>query len=87
MCDGLSMSHRDLENASNPRSALPSICFGPVQPFGVRSTIMGQSGRAWSAPRRARALMRRMSFQNGVERGGHELMHRPGITPFDEIGV
>ena len=28
-----------------PSTGLPSTSFGPVQPFGVRSTIIGQVGR------------------------------------------
>ena len=37
-----------------PSTGTPSTSFGPVQPFGVRSTIIGQRGRA-RAPPSARA--------------------------------
>ena len=34
----------------DPSVRWPSISFGPVQPFGVRSTIIGQAGRSVSRP-------------------------------------
>ena len=41
------------ERARCPRPAAPSTSFGPVQPFGVRSTIIGQRGRSLAPPARA----------------------------------
>ena len=37
-----------------PSAGSPSTTFGPVQPFGVRSTIIGQRGRVWPPSSRAR---------------------------------
>ena len=34
---------------------MPSTSFGPVQPFGVRRTIIGQRGRPATPPSRAAA--------------------------------
>ena len=39
-----------------PRPWLPSSSFGPVQPFGVRSTIIGQRGRSGGVPAARRLL-------------------------------
>ena len=36
-----------------PSIRLPSTSFGPVQPLGVRSTIIGQRGRSCEAVLRA----------------------------------
>ena len=36
-----------------PSAGLPSTVLGPVQPFGLRSTIIGQRGRAWAPSARA----------------------------------
>ena len=36
-----------------PSTCLPSMVFGPVQPLGVRSTIIGQRGRSVAPPSRA----------------------------------
>jgi hypothetical protein len=44
-----------------PSAGRPSTSFGPVQPFGVRSTIIGQRGRAAALPERASDWIRRMS--------------------------
>ena len=40
-----------------PSVCLPSTTFGPVQPFGVRSTIIGQVGRSVPTRPRAAALI------------------------------
>ena len=46
---------RHLVGAEGSLDWTPSTTFGPVQPFGVRSTIAGQRGRARVAAPRARA--------------------------------
>ncbi len=33
-----------------PSTGSPSTTFGPVQPLGVRSTIIGQRGRSGTSP-------------------------------------
>ena len=52
---------------------LPVDLLGPVQPFGVRRTIIGQRGR--STPPRAR--LARISASTVVERRGHPSMQPP----------
>ena len=63
----------------------PSTTFGPVQPLGVRSTIIGQRGR--SVDRRARAS--RLDLANVlddlVEGRGHQLVHRCRVVALDEV--
>ena len=44
-----------------PSTGSPSTTLGPVQPFGVRSTIIGQRGRVVSPPPRARCWIARIS--------------------------
>jgi hypothetical protein len=44
-----------------PSVALPSTVFGPVQPLGERSTIIGQRGRSLPWPLRARDWIVRIS--------------------------
>ena len=39
----------------DPSVFFPSICFGPVQPLGVRKTIIGHAGRSYSRPASAAA--------------------------------
>ena len=57
-----------------PSVRLPSTYFGPVQPFGVRKMIIGQSGRSassapWSpASRRIRAMWSSTSSNNSAKR-------------------
>ena len=48
-------------SARCPRSCRPSTSFGPVQPFGVRSTIIGQRGRCACAARARLGLDRARS--------------------------
>jgi hypothetical protein len=50
---------------------LPSTSFGPVQPFGVRRTIIGHSGRPVSPSSRAACWI----APSLVERGGQLLVH------------
>ena len=55
-------SHRVLPGSSSRSfgievarmAGLPSTVTGPVQPFGLRSTIIGQRGRSRTSPLRAR---------------------------------
>jgi hypothetical protein len=68
-----------------PSAGRPSTSFGPVQPFGVRSTIIGQRGRPIARPR-ARALDRGDLVEHLVERGGHQLVHRRRVVALDEDG-
>jgi len=44
-----------------PSTGTPSTSAGPVHPLGVRSTIMGQRGRAVSLSVRARCWTARIS--------------------------
>ncbi|MNW53391.1 hypothetical protein D3C74_309510 [compost metagenome] len=46
---------------------LPSMDLGPVQPLGVRNTIMGQNGRS-SLPAAASALIRAMWLSTSSSR-------------------
>ena len=53
----------------------PSTSFGPVQPFGVRRTIIGQRGRsARLAVSRALRWIARDLVERVVERGGEALV-------------
>ena len=64
----------------------PSTSFGPVQPFGERSTIIGQRGRAVSPVERACCLMRTNLEDALLQRRGHFLMHRRRVVAFNEVG-
>ena len=44
-----------------PSTGLPSIVLGPVQPFGVRNTIIGHCGRSVTPPSRAAFWIRPIS--------------------------
>ena len=44
-----------------PSVGRPSTLFGPVQPLGVRSTIIGQRGRSVERPSRAARWMAAIS--------------------------
>ena len=48
---------------NEPSTFLPSTSFGPVQPFGVRSTIIGQAGFSSVVPERAWPWIRPISSQ------------------------
>ena len=72
--------------ARNLRALCPSTSFGPVQPFGLRSTIIGQRRPLhrrtdW----RASCWMRRISWTQCSKRRGHRLMHGVRVGPLDEI--
>jgi hypothetical protein len=53
--------------------------------LGVRSTIIGHRGRSALAALRRLALDRADLADDGVERGGHLLMHLHGLRALDEI--
>ena len=63
-----------------------STNLGPVQPFGVRKTIIGQSGRGGPSSARPRAAlwMERILASAEFERGGKELMHFHRLVACDE---
>ena len=71
-----------------PSTGLPSTSCGPVQPFGVRSTIIGQRGRV-AGRRRSRASrwISRDLVERRVERGGHLLVHRRRVVALDEVAA
>ena len=65
---------------------MPSTSFGPVQPLGVRRTIIGQRGRSAIAVRRARVVLNRADLvDHRVERRRHQLVHRLGLVALDEV--
>ena len=62
----------------------PSTVFGPVQPFGLRSTIIGQSGRSDRFPPRAACWIARIFGERRVQRRSHLLMHDVRLVALDE---
>ena len=64
---------------------LPSISFGQVQPFGVRSTIIGQRGRFGETILTRIGLDALDLADDGVECGGHQLVHVLRLIPLDEV--
>ena len=72
--------------ASCPRPGLPSISLGPVQPFGVRSTIIGQRGRSVTPSSRARRWISRISSSDRVQGRGELLVDVGGIVALDVVG-
>ena len=69
---------------TSPRPGVPSTSCGPVQPFGVRSTIAGQRGVPRAVRRRRcgrRRWIARISRVGAVERGGEVAMHLRGSSP------
>ena len=68
-----------------PSSLWPSTSSGALQPFGVRSTIIGQRGRV-ATPGRAGFLLSLPDLRDAVlERRGHRLVHALRIRTFHEI--
>ena len=63
----------------------PSTTFGPVHPFGVASTIIGQRGASRRRSPRAVVWIARMSAIDPIERVRHQPMHRRRIVAFDEV--
>ena len=51
-------------------TGLPSTNFGPVQPFGVRNTIMGQRGLSTVSGAERATLWISNPRDDRVERGG-----------------
>ena len=69
-----------------PSTCMPSTTFGPVQPFGELSTIIGQRGRSM-LPCDARVVLDSLDLlDRRVERRGHRLVHRRGLVTLDEVG-
>ena len=69
-----------------PSSLWPSTSGGAVQPFGVRSTIIGQRGRL-AIPGVPGFLLMLPDFGNAMLHGRrHRLVHGFGIGAFDEVG-
>ena len=65
---------------------MPSTNFGPVQPFGVRNTIIGQRGRSTVSGVGPRRLLNLADLrQDPVQRAGQALMHQRGIVTFDKM--
>ena len=67
-----------------PSAGLPSTSFGPVQPFGVRRTIIGQRGRSAIAVVAGAALDLGDLVERAVELGGERLVHRLRVVAGDE---
>ena len=71
---------------NEPSAGRPSTSLGPVQPLGVRSTIIGQRGRPRSPPSRARLWISAISAATSSQRRGHQLVHRGRFIALDEAG-
>ena len=67
-----------------PSTGTPSTSFGPVQPFGVRSTITGQRGRSAPPSARAARWIARDLVERLVEDGGERLVHQHRVVALDE---
>ena len=66
---------------------LPAIDhLGPVQPFGDRSTIIGQRGAFESPWTRAFSWISLICFHRFVERRGHRLVHERRFVALDKNG-
>ena len=72
---------------NDPSAGRPSTSFGPVQPFGVRSTIIGQRGRSVTPRSRAARLDLADLVEHLVERRGHQLVHLVGVEPSTKRGA
>ena len=72
---------------NEPSIGLPSTTFGPVQPLGVRRTIIGQRGRSAEPVRAGVALDAADLGDHAVQRRGHELVHLLGSSPSTKYGV
>ena len=66
-----------------PSTGRPSTFSGPVQPFGVRSTIIGQRGRRLATLAR-RVLDAGDLVERLVERARERLVHDRGIVAGDD---
>ena len=67
-----------------PSAGRPSTILGPVQPFGVRSTIIGQRGRAPAPRRRAPPLDRGDPVQRLGPARRPSLVHGVRVVALDE---
>ena len=65
----------------DPSVFLPSTSAGPVHPFGVTRTIIGQRGRSVRPPVPAAAWIARISSTMPSERRRHRLVHRARLVP------
>ena len=69
-----------------PRPAGRRPPSGPVQPFGVRSTIIGHRGRSAAPPVAGRALDLGDLVEDRVQGGGQQLVHaRSGRRRLDQV--
>ena len=71
-----------------PSTGLPSTSFGPVQPFGVRRTIIGQRGRPGVPPLRARSrwISRDLVERRRRGRPRTRWCTGPGSSPVEAAG-
>ena len=69
-----------------PSICRPSTIFGPVQPLGELSTIIGQRGRGEVAADAGVLLDLLDLLHRRVERRGHGLVHQLGLVTLDEVG-
>ena len=68
-----------------PSTCTPSTIFGPVQPFGLCSTIMGQRGRTILSAA-ARALLDGGDLiEHALEGRGHLLVHELRVVAHHEV--
>ena len=68
-----------------PSTLCPLISFGPVHPFGERSTIIGQRGRLGVFESRAAFCARTNLADRPLQRGRHLAGASRRIAAFDEI--
>ncbi len=68
-----------------PSILSPSTSFGPVQPLGLRSTIIGHRGQTSFSPARAAFCDRRDLVEYPVERRRHQLVHPRRVVAFDKM--
>ena len=68
-----------------PSICRPSTTFGPVQPLGELSTIIGQRGRVEVAVDAGVLLDLLDLLDRRVERRGHGLVHQLRLVALDEV--
>ena len=85
-CSGLSASPASGTWCARnvPSTGTPSTSFGPVQPFGVRRTIIGQRGRSVVLAAAGALLDGGDLVERVVQRRGHRLVHLGGVVALDE---
>ncbi len=69
-----------------PSTGSPSTVFGPVQPFGVRSTIMGQRGFPAAPVSRASRWIRAMPVRASSSAAAISRCMTSGSSPDTMIG-